>query len=123
MSTPSKQSSGGGMAPLLLVLHGGMVISSLSVVFAKLAAQQEPLSTPFLFFYALDLGAMFVYAIIWQQVLRRMPLSVAYANRPVSLVWAMIWGTLIFQETVTWNMILGGLVIFAGIYIMVTHHE
>ncbi len=120
---PSDQSSGKGTAPLLLVLHAGLLISSLSGVFAKLAAQREMLSLPFLLFYALDLGAMFLYAIIWQQVLRRMPLSVAYANRPVSLVWAMIWGTLLFQETITWNMILGALVIFAGIYIMVTHHE
>lgn len=108
---------------LMLVLHVGMMISSLSGVFAKMAAGQELLSLPFFFFYGLDLAAAFVYAIIWQQVLKRMPLTVAYANRPMSLVWGLIWGSLLFQETITWNMLLGAAVIFVGIYIMVTSNE
>lgn len=61
---------------------------------------------------------MFGYAIIWQQILKRMPLTVAYANRPVTLIWGIIWGALIFGEKVTWNMIAGAAVIFAGIYLV-----
>ncbi|MCD8047814.1 MAG: transporter [Clostridiales bacterium] len=117
-------SSPHGYSPLLLiVLHVGLLISSLSGVFAKFAAQEELLSLPFLFYYRLDLAAMFVYAIIWQQVLKRMPLTVAYSNRPVSLIWGLIWGFLLFQETITWNMLLGAAVIFVGITIMVTCDE
>lgn len=108
---------------LMLVLHLGLMVSSLSGVFAKMAAQQELLSLPFIFYYGLDLFAMFGYAIIWQQILKRMPLTVAYANRPVSLVWGLVWGALLFQETITWNMLLGAAVIFVGIYIMVTSNE
>lgn len=66
---------------------------------------------------------MFVYALVWQQILKRMPLTVAYANRPVSLIWGMLWGSLIFQERITWNMILGAGVIFAGICLVVTADE
>ena len=108
---------------LMIVLHLGLMISSLSGVFAKMAAQEALLSLPFFFYYGLDLVAMFHYAIIWQQILKRMPLTVAYANRPVSLVWGLIWGAMLFRETITWNMLLGAAVIFVGIYIMVTSDE
>ena len=47
-----------------------------------------------------------------------MPLTVAYANRPVTLIWGIVWGALIFGEKITWNMIAGALVIFAGIYLV-----
>ena len=66
---------------------------------------------------------MAVYAVIWQQILKKLPLTVAYANKPVSLIWGMVWGTLIFKETITWNMILGAVIIFAGIYLVVTADE
>ena len=114
----------GGVSVLLfLVMHIGMMISSLSGVCAKMAARQVPLSLPFFFYYGLDLFAAFVYAIIWQQVLKRLPLTVAYANRPVALVWGLVWGSLLFQEAITWNMLLGAAVIFVGIWLMVSDNE
>ena len=33
-----------------------------------------------------------------EQILKHLPLTVAYANKPVSLIWGMIWGTFIFGE-------------------------
>lgn len=108
---------------VLLALHISLLFSSLSGVCSKMTANQKMFSLPFFFFYGLVLVIMFGYAIVWQQILKRMPLTVAYANRPVSLIWGMVWGTLIFGETITWNMILGAAVIFAGIYLVVTEHE
>ena len=75
-------------------------------------------STEFIFWFGLVFVIMFGYAIIWQQILKRMPLTVAYANRPVTLIWGIIWGALIFGEKVTWNMIAGAAIIFAGIYLV-----
>ena len=75
-------------------------------------------SIQFIFWFGLVFVIMFGYAIIWQQILKRMPLTVAYANRPVTLIWGIIWGALIFGEKVTWNMIAGAAVIFAGIYLV-----
>jgi drug/metabolite transporter (DMT)-like permease len=113
----------GAALPLLVLLHGSLLFSSLSGVCSKMAARQQLLSLPFFFWYGLVLVIMFGYAVVWQQVLKRMPLTVAYANRPVSLVWGMLWGSLIFQERITWNMILGAGVIFAGICLVVTSDE
>lgn len=118
-----KEQGKGISIPLFLVMHLGMMISSLSGVCAKLAARSEMFSLPFFFFYGLDLFAAFLYAIIWQQVLKRLPLTVAYSNRPVALVWGLLWGSLLFREAITWNMLLGAAVIFVGIYLMVSDHE
>ena len=49
-------------------------------------------SVPFVFWFGLVFVIMFGYALIWQQILKRMPLTVAYANRPVTLIWGIIWG-------------------------------
>lgn len=106
-----------------LLLHISLLFSSLSGVCSKLAAGQKFLSLRFFFYYGLVLVIMFGYAVIWQQVLKRMPLTVAYSNKPISLIWGMVWGALIFKERITWKMILGAAIIFAGIYLVVTDDE
>ena len=88
-----------------------------------MAARYPFLSLRFLFFYGLVLVIMFVYAIIWQQILKKIPLTIAHANKAVSLVWGMVWGSLLFHETITWKMILGSAVMFFGIYLVVTGDE
>lgn len=80
-------------------------------------------SIPFLFWFGLVFVIMFGYAVVWQQILKRMPLTVAYANKPVTLVWGIVWGSLIFGEKITWNMLAGAAVIFAGIYLVVSSDE
>ena len=49
-----------------------------------------------------------------------MPLTTAYANRSMTMLWGMVWGALLFKETISWNMILGVVVIAIGIYFVVT---
>ena len=103
-----------------LLLHISLLFSSLSCVCSKKASgyTDHIFSLPFIFWFGLVFVIMFGYAIIWQQILKRMPLTVAYANRPVTLIWGIVWGALIFGERITWNMIAGAAVIFAGIYLV-----
>lgn len=112
-----------GNLPLFLGLHASLLVSSLSGVCSKYAARHEFFSKEFLLWYSAIVVLMFVYAISWQQILKRMPLTVAYANRPVNLIWGMIWGYFLFSEKITWNMIFGAAVIFFGIYLVVTSDE
>lgn len=107
----------------VLVLHGSLLLSSLSGVCSKMAANQKILSPKFCLYFGLVLFIMFTYAIIWQQVLKRVPLAVAYANKPVTLIWGIVWGALIFNERITWNMLLGAGIIFLGIYLVVGENE
>ena len=110
---------------LFLLLHISLLFSSLSGVCSKLASgyTDNIFSIPFLFWFGLVFVIMFGYAIIWQQVLKRMPLTIAYANKPVTLIWGIIWGRLIFGEKITWNMLVGACVIFLGIYFVTTQEE
>lgn len=100
------------------MLHISLLFSSLSGVCSKMASRYTDniFSVNFIFWFGLVFVIMFGYAIIWQQILKRMPLTVAYANKPVTLIWGIIWGKLIFDEKITWNMLLGACIIFAGIY-------
>ena len=94
---------------LFLLLHISLLCSSLSGVCSKMASRYTDniFSLQFIFWFGLVFVIMFGYAIIWQQILKRMPLTVAYANKPVTLIWG-----------ITWSMILGACIIFAGIYLV-----
>lgn len=77
------------------------------------------MSPKFILFYSLVLLDLAVYAIVWQQVLKKLPLVSAYANKAVTVIWGLIWGMVIFKESLTiWNVI-GAIVIIIGIYIVV----
>ena len=56
-----------------LQLHGSLLISSLSGICSKMAARQPAFSLPFFLWYGGTLAIMFVYALVWQQILKRMP--------------------------------------------------
>ncbi len=44
-----------------------------------------------------------------------MPLSAAYANRAVKVIWGGIWGALLFHERLTAGKIMGGLLVLCGV--------
>ena len=107
----------------ILLLQGNVLIFALSSLMMKLAGGYPFLSWGFVLCYGGGIVLLGIYAIFWQQFLKRMPLSVAYANRAMSMLWTMVLGALFFQETVRWNMILGAGIIAAGILIMVNADE
>ena len=103
-----------------MLLYFALFVYSLGSIFNKLASQYPTLSMKFIFFYSTDLLTLFIYAIIWQKVLKKFELSIAYANRPLVTVLAMLWGVLLFHEQLSWNMLLGTAIIAFGIRIIVT---
>lgn len=64
-----------------------------------------------------------IYAILWQQVIKKFELSVAYANKAVTLFWALIWGIVLFHEELTWGKVVGILVVMIGIYVLNSEKE
>ena len=103
----------------VIVLQVAILMLSFGAVFSKFAGREEFLSFKFILFYGLLLFILFVYAIIWQQVLKNISLVVAYACKGLSVIYAMIWGKLIFKEKITWNMLLGAAVVLIGVYIFI----
>ena len=102
-------------AGVLLALHVLLGVYSLSDVASKKASGTTFLSPGFVLLYAAVLGLLAVYAIGWQQVIKRMPLSSAYANRAITVVWGIFWGYVIFGEAVSVGKLVGAALIICGV--------
>ncbi len=106
-----------------LLLHIELLILSLSGVCAKLAAGYDFLSAGFILWYGLVIANLGVYAIVWQQIIKRLPLTTAYANKAVGIVWGIVWGVVFFSEQIKWNMLVGAAIVIAGVILVVKSDE
>lgn len=102
-------------AKVYLFLHLLLALYSISSVLSKLAAGEPFLSLGFCLCYAGMIALLGIYAIGWQQIIKRIPLTSAYANKAASVVWGFIWGILFFQEQMTIGKLTGLAMIVAGI--------
>lgn len=106
-------------AGAFILLQIALIIVSFGAVCSKMAGRQEFLSIPFFAFYGALILILFVYAILWQQILKRISLVVAYACRGIGIIYAIIWGVLFFKEEITWKMIAGAVLVLIGVYIFI----
>ena len=102
----------------IIFIQLAVIIYTFSGVMGKFAAGHEFLSWPFIFFIGLELFILGVYAIVWQQIIKRYPLSIAYVNRAMAIFWSTLWASIIFGERITLNNIIGVIVIFVGIMVV-----
>lgn len=102
---------------ILLLLYALLVLYSISGVFSKIAAGQPFMSASFFICYAAMLLLLGIYAIGWQQVIKHLSLTAAYANRAVTVVLGMVWGVLFFNEPVTAGKAAGVFLVITGIMI------
>lgn len=99
----------------LCALHLMLMVYSISGICSKLAGRYPFLSLKFCFFYGIVILLLGFYAIGWQQIIKRIPLTLAFANKAVTVIWGSIWGVLFFQETITVGKIIGTMLVVAGI--------
>ena len=104
----------------ILILQIAIFFYSLSGVFNKMAALESFMSFEFILYFGISLAILGIYAIVWQMILKLVSLSTAYSNRPVSMIWGIIMGSLIFHEQITLPMIIGSAIIMVGVYTVVT---
>lgn len=57
------------------------------------------------------------YAIGWQQVIKRVPLTIAFANKAIIVIWGLIWGKVVFHEKITIGKIIGVSIVVIGVII------
>lgn len=112
-----------GNLKYLLVLHVMLMLYSLSGIASKLAAKQPFMSFRFCLCYACIILLLGVYAIGWQQVIKRLPLTTAFANKAVTVVWGIIWGFLVFSEPVTVGKLVGAAMVIVGVVIFAREPE
>lgn len=106
-----------------IFLHVLLFFFSFCAVFSKLASKNEFLSFKFCLFYAIGLLILGIYAILWQQILKKFDLTTAFFNRAITVVWGLLWGILFFNETITVNMIIGAIVVLIGVGLVVKDYE
>jgi len=105
---------------ILVALNVLLMVYSMSGILSKLAAGVDFLSWQFVGLYAGIIAILGIYAIGWQQILSRMALTSAFANKAVTIVWGIIWGFLFFQEQITLGKVIGGALIIAGVVLFAT---
>ncbi|MDD3368806.1 MAG: EamA family transporter [Lachnospiraceae bacterium] len=102
----------------ILGLQAVVILYTISSVCGKFASGKEFFSFSFLILFGLEFGILALYAILWQQALKKFDLSIAYANRSMTLLWSMVWAVLIFHDHITWQNILGiGLVLLGTVIV------
>ena len=102
----------------ILMLQAVFMIYSISSVVSKFASGKEVFSFEFILFYGLDVIVLGIYALLWQQVIKKFELSIAYDNKAITLLWALVWGIVIFHEQITAGKVIGILLVMAGIFIL-----
>jgi len=102
-------------AKTLILLHLLLMLYSASGIFSKLAANSSFLSIQFFLYYGCVIALLGAYALGWQQIIKRLPLTTAYANRAVDVVWGIAWGTFFFHETINIGKFLGAVFVIAGV--------
>ena len=107
----------------ILMLQAVFFIYSINSIVAKLASGQESFSMAFILLYGLEVAILGIYALLWQQIIKKFELSVAYANKAVVLIWAMVWGSVLFKEQITLPKVAGILLVIAGIVILNSKKE
>ena len=99
-------------------MYAAFFIYSISTIFSKMASAQIFLSARYICCFAAIVFVLGIYAVLWQQVLKKIPLSVAMANKPVALVFSLLWAFILFGERITPRTAVGIFFIFGGIVIV-----
>ena len=102
----------------IFALQGAVIIYTWSSVFSKISSNYDVMTPGFLFFIFLDLLASAVYAVLWQQLIKRYDLSLAYANRGTAVFWSMLWAAILFRERITISNIVGVIIVFCGVMLV-----
>ncbi len=109
----------------LLALHAVLVLYSLTGILGKMAAEHDVLSIPFFAYYAGVIFLLGIYALAWQQVIKKfqlikhLPLTTAFANKAITVLWGMLWGSLLFAEDINAWKIIGALIVSVGVILFV----
>ena len=107
----------------LLLLQSIIVIYTLSSVVLKFISGSTFLSIPFLIFCVLEVLLLGIYAIFWQQIIKKVELSIAYANRAMALLWSMVWAVVFFKERISLVNLIGVVIVIAGTIIVNSDDE
>lgn len=98
-----------------LCLFGVFLIYTSSGIFSKSASRCDFLSFSYLAFLSGCVFVLGVYAVLWQQVIKRMPVSDAYMLKSMTGFIGLAYAHFIFDEPITIANIVGTTIILLGV--------
>ena len=98
-------------------------IFSLAGVMSKNAALSGIGTSRFFIFVVVQILILGIFAIIWQQILKRISLVTATSFRGIVVILSLVWAAIVFQESITVLNKIGSAVIAVGIYIVASDEE
>lgn len=84
-------------------------------ILTKLASQHDFMSWNYMLGLIGAVSIMGLYAVLWQQILKRIELSLAYMFKGTGLIFVMLLAYVLFGEQITLNNIVGAAIIIIGI--------
>lgn len=118
----------------MVLLHATLLLYAAVGVFQKLSGERLALCgfgldlsdqnrLWALIWFAVTVLIIFVYSLLWQQVLKHMPLNYAYSAKGICTLWTALFGVCFFGEALTAGDIIGLIVVLIGVGLVVTDHE
>lgn len=98
-----------------LALIGINFIYACTYICMKEASAQAFMSFPFLLWIIGAICIMGLYALLWQQILVKIPLSSAYVFKGTCLIFVLLLSAILFNESITATNAFGTVMIILGI--------
>lgn len=107
---------------IFLILQLMNILYSLNSVMIKVVSNRWESDGLFVFSTVSILIAavfiMVIYALLWQHILSKVDLIVAYMCKGMIIFWGMLWAVLLFDEHIGILNMLGTVLIFCGTYLV-----
>lgn len=81
-----------------------------------MASFQGFLSLWYCIYFVCIIILLAVYAILWQIILHKIPLSQAYLYKSITIFLSLLFAYSIFGESITWKNIIGVMLITFGLF-------
>lgn len=91
------------------------LLYAIVLILNRMASIYAPLSLGYILLLSISVIVLAIYALSWQQIIKRMPISDAYMFKGTSIVFVLLLSAWLFEENITWQNIVGSIIIILGI--------
>lgn len=104
-----------------LFLQASLFVYAICALCEKFTSKLPLMSSNFILGYIFVVALLGVYAILWQQILKRIELNIAFSNKAITVIWGFILGFLILGENISLKMVIGAIFVIVGIMLLMVN--
>ena len=99
----------------LITLITVNLLYAIVLILNRMASIYAPLSLGYILLLSISVIVLAIYAISWQQIIKRMPISDAYMFKGISIVFVLLLSAWLFEEIIKLQNVVGSIIIILGI--------